>query len=207
MSLVQMIVTLALDTLLAGLLLATIFFCSKLNTRIKVLQDSKSELAQLIQRFNDSTDRASQSVMELQSISKKVVENIQTKIDKANFLADDLNFMIEKGNKVADNMEAGLTNRKGGSEPRRQAEAPAAAVVKQAAPAKEANINPAASRSGAGIEKLAAAGKDAAAAAKAKASTLESVLEKLSGKGEPGKPTARIRSKAEQELLDALKRG
>lgn len=207
---VQLVITLGLDALMALLLVATIFFCARLNKRIKVLQDSKGELASLIRQFNDSTDRAQQSVIELQSISKKVVENMQGKIEKANFLADDLNYMIEKGNKLADTMEVNISSKRN---PDAKPAAPRSAeptAARPAAPAKEqAGINPAASRGGSGVEKLAAATTANKDAAKAKSGTLEAVLEKLGNRtGPDGKPaaSARIRSKAEQELLDALKR-
>lgn len=95
-----MIVTLIFNCLLAGLLIATISYCSKLSRRIKTLQDGRSELAGMIAQFDTATNRAIASVNELQTVSKKIVDSLQLKIDKANFLADDLAFLIEKSNKL-----------------------------------------------------------------------------------------------------------
>jgi hypothetical protein len=100
------IANLALNVIMVALLVATIAYCWLLNRRIKVLQDSKSELAHLLRHFDESTQRASESIVALQTASKKIGENMQSRIDKANFLLDDLSFMIEKGNKVANQMEA-----------------------------------------------------------------------------------------------------
>lgn len=102
------IANLTLNVIMVALLVATIAYCWILNRRIQVLQDSKSELANLLRHFDESTQRASESIVALQTASKKIGESIQNRIDKANFLLDDLSFMIEKGNKLANQMEASL---------------------------------------------------------------------------------------------------
>lgn len=100
--------TMLINGVIIVLLVLTIGYCWMLNRRIKVLQDSKSELAMLLKHFDDSTQRASESIIGLQTASKRIGENIQHRIDKANYLLDDLAFMIEKGNKLANQMEAGF---------------------------------------------------------------------------------------------------
>ena len=102
------IANLLLNVLIVVLLAVTIGYCWLLNRRIKVLQDSRSELALLLKHFDVSTQRASDSIIALQSASKKIGENIQLRIEKANYLLDDMSFMIEKGNKLANQMEAGF---------------------------------------------------------------------------------------------------
>lgn len=102
------IANLALNVLMVALLVATIAYCWLLNRRIQMLQDSKGELANLMRHFDESTQRASDSIMALQNASKKIGETMQSRIDKANFMLDDLSFMIEKGNKLANQLEASL---------------------------------------------------------------------------------------------------
>lgn len=97
----NVILSLLMNGLMAGLLLATMIYCWRLNARIKVLQDSKSELARIIREFDESTQRATQSISDIHAATARLSENIQHKIDKANFLANDLEYMIEKGNKLA----------------------------------------------------------------------------------------------------------
>lgn len=95
-----------INLIMAGLLLATLIYCLKLNKRIKILQDSKSELARIIREFDESTQRATQNINEIHAATARISENIQHKIDKANYLADDLEMMIDRGNKLTGKADA-----------------------------------------------------------------------------------------------------
>lgn len=193
----HLMLTLFLDFIVAGLLGTTIFFCLKLNRRIRVLQDSKSELAELIRQFDESTQLATYSINEIHKASKKINENMQARLDKANYLADDLAFMIEKGSKLADRMEGGISASRGGATPAARAARSAPAPEPAAEPSAESPAAPPRNeRSARGIEAL-----------KARAAELQ-------GGGAPSgddakapqrRVSARMRSKAEQELYDALK--
>ena len=94
------------NSLMMGLLLATIVYCLKLNKRIKVLQDSRSELARIIREFDESTTRATQNINEIHVATNRISENIQMKIDKANYLANDLDMLIERGHKLTGKTDA-----------------------------------------------------------------------------------------------------
>ncbi|MDE3016453.1 MAG: hypothetical protein KGI29_05980 [Pseudomonadota bacterium] len=190
-----------LDILIVLLLAVTICYCWVLNRRIKVLQDSKSELAQLLGHFDESTQRASESIIALQTASKKIGENIQFRIDKANYLLDDLSYMIEKGNKLANQMEADIAINRARS--RAMADAPA--VAEKPAPV---------------IEKAAAAPPKPPSARDKMATSLETMLERMAGRkpavsseAQDGRPPRdrqekpHSRSRAEQELLDMIKAG
>lgn len=100
------ILSVLMNAMMAGLLLATIVYCLKLNRRIRVLQDSKSELARIIREFDDSTRRATDNINEIHAATMRISENIQHKIDKANYLADDLEGMLERGNKMMGKVDA-----------------------------------------------------------------------------------------------------
>ena len=97
---------LLLNALIVVLLSVTIAYCWVLNRRIKVLQDSRGELALLLKHFDDSTQRASDSIINLQTTSKRIGEVIQSRITKCNDLMEDLAYMIDKGEKIASKMEA-----------------------------------------------------------------------------------------------------
>lgn len=94
---------------LAVLLVITIGYCSRLSSRIRVLQDSRGELASMIAQFDQATARATASMSELQTVSKRITDALQLKIEKANFLADDLAFLIEKSSKLASQLEQAKT--------------------------------------------------------------------------------------------------
>lgn len=203
--------TLLLDILLSGLLIVTISYCWKLNKRIRVLQDSKSDIAQLIQQFDELTERATLSIADIHQASKRIHENMQHKLDKANFLANDLSFMIEKGSKLAERMDGGAPI--SGARKLRQGGGGAAAVEKEIA----ARSSRRDSATMPGREDKAARGarrsKDDTLADKESDAAIEGVLDKLAGrksgrsdtaKAKPQRQGVRLRSKAEQELYDAL---
>ena len=100
------ILSILVNGMMAVLLFVTIIYCWRLNNRIRILQDSKSELARIIKEFNESTERATQSIKEIHTATDRISENIQHKIDKANFLVTDLDLMIEKGQRLTGNTPA-----------------------------------------------------------------------------------------------------
>ncbi len=104
----NVVLSLLVNGMMAILLFVTILYCWRLNTRIRVLQDSRSELAEIIREFDESTRRATDSIAEIHTATARLSENIQHKIDKANFLADDLQYMIEKGSKLAGKTEPAM---------------------------------------------------------------------------------------------------
>lgn len=193
----MIVANLVINILIVVLLVLTIGYCWLLNRRIKILQDSRGELAALLKHFDESTQRASESIIALQTASKKIGENIQFRIDKANYLMDDLSFMLEKGNKLANQMEAGfavnrardrvISDQKPVSRP--VVEPP---PVTPAAPAHERNET---------------IGSRASA-------SLESVLKRVVGREKAEESVSdkqqqlkRSRSRSEQELLDLIKVG
>ncbi len=95
------LLSLFVNVFMAGLLSATLWYCWRLNARIKLIQDSRSELAKIIREFDESTQRATQSIADIHTATQRLSENIQHKIDKANYLATDLELMIERGQKIA----------------------------------------------------------------------------------------------------------
>ncbi len=193
-----LIAKLLIDSLMIVLLVATIFYCVMVNRRIRVLQDSREEFAQLITKFDETTKKAQESIDDLQRVGKKVNDSLNERLDKANFLADDLAFMIEKGNKVADKVDETV--------PKVKKSASKSAL----APKREPMV-------GRNKKKDTDAAKESlmkAAGRAKKQEKVESVLERMgdkqAGTAKPrrkSRASARLRSKAEQDLQDALKSG
>lgn len=192
----------------ALLLAATIAYCWRLEKRIRVLQDSRGELARLLKHFDESTRRASESIATLQTGSRKLGETIQARIDKANFVADDLMFLVERAGKLSDALEAGLAAR-------RAADAALAAGAHKAPPQPAHNVNappapapkmevpkPAARPSmdaRAMLEALASRKVSDPAARTPRSATLQ---------GAPGLQNAPVpRSQVEHELLELIRTG
>ena len=194
---------LVLNILIVVLLVVTIGYCWLLNRRIKVLQDSRGELAVLLKHFDESTQRASESIIALQTASKKIGENIQFRIDKANYLLDDLSFMIEKGNKLANQMEAGFAVTRARDKVISEQQ-----PIPKAVPEEVREVSQASSKMQERIQNL----RDRTS------TSLESVIDKVVGRGRIEEPvperqqearsqSKRSRSRSEQELLDLIKSG
>ncbi|MDX1974885.1 MAG: DUF6468 domain-containing protein [Rickettsiales bacterium] len=209
------VANLLVNLIMVALLMVTISYCWMLNRRIKVLQDSKSELAQLLRYFDESTQRASDSIVSLQNTSKKIGDNIQGRLEKANDMLDDLAFMIEKGNKVANQIEAGLAVQRA-----RTRATPTAVQTKLEEIAQEeiqaASAAPIVKRQPV-IEQPAPREEKSKAAM---SSSLENILERISERNKANaskkvetiaedvaKDMPSIRSKTEMELLAMLKSG
>lgn len=191
------VANLIMNVVIAGLLAATIGYCWLLNRRIKILQDSRGELAKLLKHFDESTQRASESIIALQTASKKIGENIQFRIDKANYLMDDLSFMIDRGNKLANQMEAGFAVSRARERVISEHKPPERVEEER----HEAHAAPKAQ------EKLLSIREKTSA-------SLEAVMERVAGRSkseereqEQRNQAKRNRSRSEQELLDLIKAG
>lgn len=186
-------VTLAFDLGLAVLLIVTIGYCGGLSKRIRAMQDTKGELAGIIAQFDQATGRALTTMGELQTTAKRITDALQVKIDKANFLADDLAFLIEKSTKLTTQLEQQMKSLSETVKPAAPPERPAAHKPKPASwlmPSKTEPPAPAPS-----------------------ASSLEALLSRLAGAPpsaapEPQRKTEQSqfpRTGAERELFEALK--
>lgn len=213
------------------LLVATLIYCRILNSRIRVLQDGKSELARLLKHFDESTSRASESIVSLQTASRKIAEGIRERVEKAEYLARELDFLIERAGKLSDTLEAeinigrsvGKVNRsdagRGKPVPARAPNVEERQVLREAVQevmhneAKNMHTEAAKRRNAGGMEKLSGPAKESGI------SSLQTMLEKLAnrasaGKQEPPRPSPaarqgdeRTRSRAEQELLEIIRAG
>ncbi len=92
---------LALDILVAALLVITIVYAVILNRRLGAFRSHKSELEALAASFTEATRRADDSVGKL----KVMAADLQTRLDKAQALHDDLVFLIDRGGSEADRLE------------------------------------------------------------------------------------------------------
>lgn len=99
---------LLIDAVLAALLLTTLVYCIILNRRIRVLQDGKGELARVLKHFDESTRRASDSISVLQTTGRRVAEIMETRMERATQLSDDINYLVDQAEKIANRLEAGI---------------------------------------------------------------------------------------------------
>ena len=93
--------SLALELVVAVLLVVTIAYAVVLNRRLGALRSDKSELENVAASFGEATLRAGESITKL----KTTADKLQERIDKAQSLRDDLVFLIERGGQAADRLE------------------------------------------------------------------------------------------------------
>ena len=202
-------ISLLMNLLMAGLLMATIFYSQKLNRSIRIMQQSKNDMAKLFAEFDESITRATESLQELKDAGKKADAILKDKLGAANLVADDLTFLIERGNKMADQLGGSVR-----APVRAATPAPASETSAGTAPA---NSFGSSSSFGASLPKKDLPSDRPATPARTTTSSIESVLEQMANRN--NKPVAgagaqtdgrngpRVRSKAEQELFDSLKSG
>lgn len=94
-----------LDFIVIFLLITAIVYGAILNKRIKMIHESKKELANLFKSFDGTIYKAQTSIEDLKKVSSDISENLQTKIDKAAIVTDDLAFLSEKAAEITNIME------------------------------------------------------------------------------------------------------
>ncbi len=151
--------SLILDALIALLLVATIAYAAVLNRKLGVLRNAKSEMEALIVSFSESTERAGSGVESLKQEAGRSGKALQSKVETARGLVDDLGFLIETGTRLAERLDGGV----GAARAK-----PAAGLEAERAPAPRAPAaRPAAATAAAATAAAATAAKDNNAAAAA----------------------------------------
>jgi hypothetical protein len=146
--------SLIIDALIAVLLVATIAYAAVLNRKLGVLRDGKSEMEALIVSFSESTERAGSGVESLKREAGRSGEALQSKVEAARGLVDDLGFLIETGTKLAERLDGGV----GAARAR-----PAVGLEAERAPAPRAPAARPAAAAAAKVNSVAAAAADDAA--------------------------------------------
>lgn len=100
-----MTASLALDVLVAILLVATVGACVALNRRLGTLRRSHRELARLAEAFNEATARAESGISGLKAAGEKGGKALGELLDRGRELRDDLVFLVDRGERLAARLE------------------------------------------------------------------------------------------------------
>jgi Domain of unknown function (DUF6468) len=101
--------SLALDVVVAGLLIATIAYAAVLDRRIRQLRATRAELETMVVGFNTATARAESAIGDLKSGTEAGSRELKPLIATARQIADDLQFLVERGNELADRLDVGIS--------------------------------------------------------------------------------------------------
>ncbi|MCK5576284.1 MAG: hypothetical protein KAI28_10745 [Sphingomonadales bacterium] len=104
-----MTLELAIDILLVFLLLGAVVSSFILNKHIQEFRAGQHEMADLIQKLDQATNKAEQSFARLKMDSSAVQESITSEVNKARAMADELSLITEAGDSLANSLEERLT--------------------------------------------------------------------------------------------------
>jgi hypothetical protein len=191
-----------IDIIVIALLVPTIAIAVVLNRRLAALRSNKAELDALIQSFNDSCARAEAGVRSLRSATDEATR-LQAYLQRSQTLRDDLSYLLDRGTSLADRLEGGVRTAR--SEVPNPLSSLAAAVGAMGDPGGRngprptlANEEPAAAAAVPRMARPDRPARDRAARAAGPAAPAPAPAEPPPGEATP-------RSKAERELLQALR--
>lgn len=94
-----------LDGLILVLLAATIVYVARLSLALKAFKDNHKILEKLLESLAETIDQAERSVAGLQVTSRDMGRDLQTQMDEAQAMIDELQLMNEAGNNLASRLE------------------------------------------------------------------------------------------------------
>jgi F0F1-type ATP synthase membrane subunit c/vacuolar-type H+-ATPase subunit K len=99
-------VSLIVEMTLLGLLAATIFFCARLEKRIRSLRADQAGLGATIAALNSAIGAAQASLAGLKSVAREADEKLARNVGQARALADELALLSSAGERIASRFEA-----------------------------------------------------------------------------------------------------
>ena len=96
---------LILDCLIIVLLLATIVYATILNRRLSQLRSKRGELEGAVRAFAEGAAKADTAIRGLKETTRDAGRALQSEIDRAKTLRDELSFLVDAGNALAVRLE------------------------------------------------------------------------------------------------------
>jgi hypothetical protein len=109
--------TVLLDVVIVLLLVPTIVYAVILNRKLETLRRNRDDLARMIASFQEATTRAEAGIPKMRRAVQDVGETLQSSMEKAQTLRDDLAFMTERADSMANRLEAQLREARGAARP------------------------------------------------------------------------------------------
>lgn len=103
-----MISNLILDLLVAGLLVATLYYCFRLDRRLRTFRSGQDGLHAVVNRLDAATETARRTIEELKSIAGVAGEQLEKRARGAQALVDELKLIVESGENLAARLDTRL---------------------------------------------------------------------------------------------------
>jgi uncharacterized protein DUF6468 len=104
-----MTLSIALDIVVAVLLVATIAYATVLDRRFRMLRSARAEIEGAVVGFNVATARAESAIGDLKAGTEAGTRELKPLMATARQIADDLAFLVERGNELADRLDVGVS--------------------------------------------------------------------------------------------------
>jgi len=95
-----------IELVVGGLLVATITYCYLLDRRLRMLRDGEGDLKQVVVALDRATTRAQGAITDLRVSCDTLTRDMDRDLKKARGLADELALMVEAGDHIADRLGA-----------------------------------------------------------------------------------------------------
>ena len=99
------IVSLVLDLVLVGLLIAVLFHAIKLSRKLTALRESRKEMDATIRQFFEASAKAELAIKNFQKSATDTSAKLDGDTKRAQLLSDELKLMIDSGNGLAERLE------------------------------------------------------------------------------------------------------
>ncbi len=131
-------VSLFLDFILIGLLVAGIAYAVKLTRQLAEMRASRAEMERFVLEFNATVMRAEAGIKGLKNASRSAGDDLEKLIERGQNLRDELHFLIESADQIASRLsdKASTATRKAASPGSAPQVAPKGAVATEQAQAK-----------------------------------------------------------------------
>lgn len=98
--------SMVIELVVGGLLVATITYCYLLDRRLRMLRDGEGDLKQVVVALDRATTRAQGAITDLRVSCDTLTRDLDRDLKKARGLADELALMVEAGDHIADRLGA-----------------------------------------------------------------------------------------------------
>ncbi len=105
--------SMAINLLVAVLLVITIGYCIILNKKLKAMRSAQDEMQQLIGTFNAAADKARSSVDQLKKTGDEIGLSLEREIDRAKAMRDDLALITDTAEHLASRIEQAVDASRG----------------------------------------------------------------------------------------------
>ncbi len=98
-------IPLILDLILIIMLAACIAYCVSLNKKLSVMRNAQSEMQQVAQQFDQAIVKSKLGIEELRRASKDLGGGLQSEIDDARSLLEELKLINASSSRIADRLQ------------------------------------------------------------------------------------------------------